>query len=153
MNEKHPQAARFSEEVSLFVESDPLVKRAVNALLAQGDRQGAVETAWVSFERAHGAQVAATDRATAEATEANLAAREQVRNEAVKAARRDAGVITGSVGGAGAHENRNATGASAEEIQAATEAMRREGDGPGSAAAIRFRQMVIGPSLGFLKSL
>jgi hypothetical protein len=150
MKEKHPAAERFSEEVAVFIDSDPLVKRAVQALLAQGDKVGATEHAWVSFQRAHGEQVAAADRAKAEATEAELAAREQVRKEQVEKARRDAGIVTGSAGGAGAHENRNVTGASREEINAAMDRMRREGEAPGSPGAMAFRKMVIGPSLGFL---
>jgi hypothetical protein len=152
MKEKHPNAERFSEEVAVFIDSDPLVKRAVQALLAQGDRQGATEHAWVSFERAHGAQVVAADHAKAEATEADLAAREQVRQEQLRIARKDAGVISGSAGGAGAHENKGATGASREEIESARERMRREGEAPGSPGAMLFRKMVIGPSLGFLNN-
>jgi hypothetical protein len=122
----------------------------VQALLAQGDKVGATEHAWVSFERAHGAQVASTDRAKAEAKEVELAAREQVRKEEVDKARKDAGVITGSAGGAGAHENRNAGGSSHDDIARAREAMIREGEAPGTPAAAAFRRMVIGPSLGFL---
>jgi hypothetical protein len=152
MKEKHPAAERFSEEVAVFIDGDPLVKRAVQALLAQGDRVGATEHAWVSFERAHGAQVVAADHAKAEATEADLAAREQVRQEQLRIARKDAGVISGSAGGAGAHENRGATGASREEIESARERMRREGEAPGSPGAMLFRKMVIGPSLGFLNN-
>ncbi len=147
MKEHHPAAERFSEEVAVYMQSDPLLASAVNALLAQGNKVGATELAWVSFERAHGEQVAAADRAKAEDKEADLAAREQVRKEQVEKARKDAGVITGSAGGAGGHEKTNAGGASREEIQAAVEAMRREGDAPGSPAAMRFRAMVIGPSL------
>lgn len=147
MRTTYPAAERFSEEVALHMQADSLLTEAVNALLAKGNKRGATVLAWKSFEATHGAQVAAQDRAKAEATEAELAAREQVRNEAVEKARKDAGVIVGSAGGAGAHENRNAAGASREEIAAAVEAMRREGDAPGSAAARRFREMVIGPSL------
>lgn len=150
MKEHHPDAERFSEEVSVFVSGNPLVKRAVDALLAQGDKVGATEFAWTSFQKIHGAEVTARDRAKDEATEAELAAREQVRQEQLAKARKDAGVITGSAGGVGAHENRNVTGASREEIAAAMEQMRREGEAPGSPAAQLFRKMVIGPSLGFL---
>jgi hypothetical protein len=142
MLREHPESARFSEEVALHIESDPLLAAAVNALLAQEKRLEATLTAWTSFQRTHSDMLSAETRAKAEEKEADLAAREQVRKERVEAARKDAGVITGSAGGAGVHEGRDAR-ASAEEIEAMRERMRREGDSPGSPAAMRFRQMVI----------
>lgn len=142
MAKNHPKAELFSDEVALHLQSDPLLARAVNALVKANDLIGATEHAWLSFEKSHGAQVAAADRAKAEEKEADLAARGQVREELVDKARRDAGVVTGSTGGMGVHENRNA-GVSREEIVAAREAMTREGDAPGSPAAQRFRQLII----------
>lgn len=146
MTERYPESIRFSEEVALHLQSDPLLTKAVNALLAQNDKIGATEMAWQSFAAKHSAAVANTIQTKAEAKEEDLAAREQVRQEALAAARKDAGVVTGSAGGAGVHESRN-TGASREEVAALTEAIRREGDAPGSPAAMRFRQLIIGPSL------
>jgi hypothetical protein len=143
---KHPAAARFSEEVALHIQSDPLLSSAINALLAQGNKVAATELAWTSFEKVHGEQVEAATRAKAEDREADLAAREQVRKEQLEKARKDAGVIQGSAGGAGVHERAAGVG-SREEIDAAKEAMRREGDAPGSPAAARWRALVIGPSL------
>lgn len=146
MTEKYPASARFSEEVALHVESDPLLGDAIRALLREGNFDGkrkATELAWTSFERAHGSQVAAEAQQTNESREAELAAREQVRQEQVARARKDAGVVTGSAGGAGAHENPNAGGASREEIEMLRDAMRREGDAPGSPAAMRFRRAII----------
>lgn len=146
MADHYPASIRFSEEVALHVTSDSLLGSAVKALLAQGNRTAATELAWKSFERAHGDQIAAEDKTKAESKEADLSAREQVRKEQVEKARKDAGVIQGSAGGAGVHE-RSAAGGSREEIEAARDAMRREGDAPGSPAAMRFRHLVIGPSL------
>lgn len=142
MKENHPTAENFAAEVALYMQSDPLLGRAVNALLAQGDKIGATELAWTTFKKVHGDQVTAAERASAEEAEADLAAREQVRKEQLERARRDAGAIQGSAGGAGVHE-RPVAGGSLEERQAAMEAMRREGDAPGSPAAKRFRELVI----------
>jgi len=142
----HPESAQFSEEVALYMQSDPLLAAAVNALLAQEKRLEATLLAWKSFEKTHTDMLSAEGRAKAEEKEMELTAREQVRKEKTIEARKDAGVIVGSPGGAGAHENRNAAH-SREEIEAVRDQMRREGDAPGSPAALRFRQMVIGPSL------
>jgi len=142
MKERHPAAERFSEEVALHLQSDPLLASAVNALLAQGNRTAATELAWTSFERSHGDQIEATVKAKAEDKESELAAREQVRKEQVEKARKDAGVIQGSAGGAGIHQGGVAAN-SREEIEASRDQMRREGDAPGSPAAMRFRQMII----------
>lgn len=146
MAENHPASTRFAEETALHIQSDPLLAKAVNALLAQGDRLGATLLAWQSFEKAHGEQVSAEEKAKAESKEADLAAREQVRQEQLEKARKDAGVIQGSAGGAGVHQNPHAA-TSQEEIVAARERMIREGDAPGTPAAKRFRDLVIGPSL------
>lgn len=146
MSKTHPEAARFTEEVALYVQSKPLLAQAIVSLRQQGKRLEATELAWTSFKEVHGAQVSAEKQAKDTETEASLAAREQVRKEKLDEARRDAGVVKGSPGGAGIHTG--AGGASSlEEIEAARQAMRREGDAPGSAAARRFRELVIGPSL------
>ncbi len=146
MKENHPDAERFSEEVALYVQSNPLLAKAVNALLKGEDRLGATELAWTSFRDAHGAKVTAETQAKDQAKEDELAAREQVRKEQLEAARRDAGVARGSVGGSGVHEGGGLRG-SAEEIEAARNRMRLEGEAPGSPGATAFRRMIIGPSL------
>jgi hypothetical protein len=146
MREHHPESAKFSEEAALYIQSEPLLAAAVNALLAQGKRTEATVLAWKEFARTHSEMLSSEERAKAEVKESDLAAREQVRQEQVAAARRDAGVVNGSPGGSGVHERGNA-GASAEEIAAMRDRMVREGEAPGSPAAMRFRQMVIGPSL------
>lgn len=145
MAEKYPAASRFSDEIALFVESDPLIASAVNALLREGTPDSkikATELAWTAFERSHGAQLAAQEQQTAQQKEADLAAREQVRQEAVAQARKDAGIVTGSAGGAGTHEM-SRQGASREEIADLTSRMRAEGDAPGSPAAAAFRRAII----------
>jgi hypothetical protein len=142
MTSNYPQSARFTEEVNLHLQSDPLLNAAVNALLAQEKRLEATELAWKSFARTHEDMLSSQEHAKAEEKEADLAAREQVRKEQVEAARKDAGVVTGSAGGTGIHENPNAAG-SREEIAAMRDGMRREGDAPGSPAAQRFRELVI----------
>lgn len=147
MSQHHPESAKFSDEVALMLQSDPVLQAGVNALLAQGDKIQATVLAWKSYERMNTGALSAASHAKAVETEADLAAREQVRKEQVQKARVDAGVITGSTGGAGVHENSNATAASREEIEAARRQMRIEGDAPGSPAAMRFREMIIGPSL------
>lgn len=146
LSEKYPDSAKFAEEVALFVESDPLIASAVNALLREGTFEGklkASELAWKQFAAAHSARVTAEVTAAAENKEAELAAREQVRQEQLAQARKDAGVVTGSVGGSGAHDSPRAAGVTQEEIDALREQMRREGDAPGSPAATRFRRAII----------
>jgi hypothetical protein len=143
MKTKYPGSERFSEEIALNLQSDPLLASAVDALFAKGKRLQATELAWKGFAQSHGDQIAATAQTKAEEKEVDLAAREQVRKEAVERARRDAGVVTGSAGGAGAHENQNASGPTREHIDQLREAMRREGDSPGSPAAAAFRRAII----------
>lgn len=146
MAEKYPNSTRFSEEVALNMESDPLLLSAVKALLAQNTfdaKRQATELAWTAFERSHGAQLSAEERKTAEEKEADLAAREQVRQEQLAKARKDAGIVTGSAGGSGTHENTNAAGASREELEHLRARMRAEGDTPGSAAAAAYRRAII----------
>lgn len=143
MDEKYPAAQKFATEIGLHVQSDPLLAKAVAALVAQGDEIGASEMAWLAYERAVKSNMSETERADAEKTEMELAAREQVRNEAVERARKDAGVIVGSPGGAGIHQNLD-TGASREEIEMLAAEMRRQGEAPGSPAAAAWRHAVIG---------
>jgi hypothetical protein len=147
MAERHPNSAKFANEAALYLQSDPLLAAAVNALFKSGERIKATELAWTSFERVHGAQVNAEKLEADTKKEEDLAAREQVRKELVENARRDAGVVAGSAGGAGVHTNPNAGARSREEIDALTQRMRVEGDAPGSPAAVAFRRAVIGPSL------
>lgn len=143
MTDKYPDSTKFSEEVALHVESDPLLQSAVKALLDRGDKLKATELAWTSFERAHRDAVSQAKLQTDAQKEEDLTARGQVRKEVVDNARKDAGIVTGSAGGGGMHENPNAGSTSPEEIERLRDAMRREGDAPGSAAAMRFRRAII----------
>ena len=143
MEVKYPDASKFAAEIGLHVQSDPLLSKAVAALVSRGEEVEASELAWVSYERAVKMSGDSTARAEATLTEQELAAREQVRNEAVARARVDAGVITGSPGGAGIHQNLD-VGPGREEIESLAAEMRRQGDAPGSPAAAAWRHAVIG---------
>jgi len=140
MTKTYPQAAPFADEIGLFVQTNPLISKAVNALVASGDRVGATELAWVSFDRARSSGQTQATLAAAMQKEVQLGAADQVRKEAVDAARIDAGVPTS--GASGVHEAKAAV-ASQEEINALANAMRAYGDQPGSPAAAEWRRHVI----------
>ena len=144
MSNKYPQADQFANEIGLHVSSDPLLSEAVAALVARGKEVQASELAWLSYQRTTKMLGDVASRADAEKVETDLSAREQVRNEAVERARKDAGIVTGSPGGAGVHQNPDAGGSSQAEIAALAAEMQRTGDAPGSAAAARWRHAVIG---------
>lgn len=144
MEQKYPKANQFADEIGLHVQTDPVLAEAVAALIAQGKEIRASELAWLSFERTMNASGSAITRAEAEKTEEELAAREQVRKEATARARADAGIVSGSAGGVGIHENPTAGGSSREEIAQLASEMARQGDAPGSPAAARWRHAVIG---------
>jgi hypothetical protein len=144
MKEHYPNSDKFAPEIGLHIQSDPLLSEAVAALVAQGKEIKASELAWISFERAQRAHGTAVSRAEAELSEQDLAAREQVRKEAVARARIDAGVITGSAGGGGVHENTQLASTSKEEIARLGREMARTGEAPGSPAAEAWRRAVIG---------
>lgn len=143
MRAKYPESVRFADEVSLLVQSDPVLGAAVSALLAQGKRLEATELSWQTYERVARDSVAATQRKADENLEADLTERDTVRKELRDKALKDAGVVTGSAGGTGAHENQNAALGRRESIDSAASAMRREGNAPGSQAAAAWRRLVI----------
>lgn len=147
MDAHYPNSLKHSTEIGLHIQSDPMLQEAVAALVAVGKEVQASVLAWQSYERAVGDGSAAVVMADAQAKEADLAAKGQVRQELLDKARIDAGVIKGSAGGQGIHENQNATGASREELSALQAQMRMEGDTPGSPAAARFRHLIIGRHL------
>lgn len=147
MEANHPESLKHSDEIGLHIQSNPLLQKAVSALVAQGNLIEASELAWESYERAVSTGAAVKEVAQAQAKEADLAAKGQVRQELVEKARIDAGVIHGSAGGQGIHERTDAAGASPSEIAALQAQMRMEGDAPGSPAATRFRHLVIGRTL------
>jgi hypothetical protein len=143
MDEKYPNASKFAAEIGLHVQSDPLLSKAVAALVSRGEEVEASELAWLAYSRAVQMSGDSVARAEAQMTEEELKAREQVRNEAVARARVDAGVIQGSPGGAGIHQNAD-VGPGREEIELLAAEMRRQGDAPGSPAAAAWRHAVIG---------
>lgn len=145
MRTKYPDSQNFDEEVGLHVRSNPLLAKAVSALARAGDEVGAAELAWTEFDKSRGGSGHPTlTRAEAENREAELAAREQVRNEHREAALKDAGIVHGSAGGSSSVETPGVTGPSQDDINAYAQAMQREGEAPGSAAAARWRHAVIG---------
>ncbi len=143
MDGKYPKASQFATEIGLHVQTDPLLAKAVAAMVAQGNEVEASELAWLSYERAVLATQSTETRAQAAETEADLAARGQVRQDLKERALKDAGVVTGSPGGAGIHTNPNQA-SSAEEIERLAQLMKRSGEQPGSPAAAAWRHAVIG---------
>lgn len=144
MKEHHPDSLTFADEIGLFIQSNPLLQEAVSALVAQGKEIKASELAWTSYSQDRGMTNAAEIRAKAAEKEAELAAKGQVRSELVEAARADAGVVTGSAGGQGIHQKTGTSGPSREEIAQAAAEMSRTGEAPGTPAAARFRDLIIG---------
>lgn len=140
---KHPRASQFVEELGLFVQSDPLLASAVNALTEKEMLKEATELAWTTFEKTLPPESGPDPRALAETEKAEIAAqaREQARKEAVEAARRDAGVMTSSVGGV--HEALE-TGPSEDEVAIAAARMRATGIGK-DWRALTFGRELTGP--------
>jgi hypothetical protein len=143
MKEKYPTSEKFAPEIGLHVQTDPLLAKAVSALVAQGSEVEASELAWLSYERAVLTHKTTETLEQAKETEADLAARGQVRQDLKERALKDAGVVVGSPGGAGVHTNGNVA-SSAEEIERLAQAMKRQGESPGSPAAAAWRHAVIG---------
>lgn len=140
MKNTYPRSVDFVDEMGLYVRANPVLAKAVSALSAQGDHIGATALAWETFERTLPPpdDPNAEERAAAERREAEGAAKEQVRREAVEQARRDAGVSSTSV--TGTHENTE-TGASAAEVADAAREMNATGLGH------RWRALTIGKDL------
>ena len=142
MSHKYPNAEKFANEIGLFISSDPLLSEAVAALVARGKEIEASELAWISYERSVKSNETAETRAAAQKTEDDLLVREQVRKEATERARRDAGIVTGSPGGAGIHQTPNQS-TNREAIDYLAAEMRRSGEAPGTPAAAAWRKAVI----------
>lgn len=147
MAEKYPNSMNVNDdEFGLFLRSNPLLMDAMTALRAQGREQRAAELGYTEFEKARGgvAPAGGMTRAEAERKEEDLTAREQVRKELREEALKDAGIVHGSAGGSSAVETPGITGPSQDDINAVAERMKREGDAPGSPAAMEWRRMTIG---------
>lgn len=147
MQGKYPDSLNFADEIGLHVQSDPLLQQAVSAMVAQGKEIQASELAWQSYVRVRDGQAFQNQLASATEKEVTLEAQEQVRREALAAARKDAGIMGGSAGGQGVHEAPAQALSSQEEINRALEAMRRVGDAPGTPEAARWRALTILPGL------
>lgn len=146
MEAKYPKSNQFATEIGLHVQSDPLLSKAIAAMVSQGSEIEASELAWLSYERAVLMNSNTETHAKAAETEADLAAREQVRNEHLARARKDAGIVTGAPGGAGIHQNPGMA-TSQEQIEHLAQQMKREGETPGSRSAAAWRHAVIGRHL------
>ena len=143
MDSKYPKASQFATEIGLHVQTDPLLAKAVAAMVAQGNEIEASELAWLSYERAVLTTQNAETVKQATEVEADLEARGQVRQDLKERALKDAGVVVGSPGGAGVHQNPNQA-SSAEEIERLAQLMKRSGEAPGTPAAAAWRHAVIG---------
>lgn len=144
MEKNYPESMKFTDEIGLFVESDPVIGNAINALVTQGQKEQAAVLAWTQYQRSRDAGQLASSLDAAKNKEVELQAYDQVRKEAVERARIDAG-IPGSAAG-GVHE-RVESEPSYDEIRYAADAMRAYGMTPGNPAAARWRELTIGKSL------
>jgi len=140
MRKTYPDSMNFVDEISVFVQSDPVASAGVSALVGKGQRVEASVLAWKLFSTAH----ALEQRKADENTEIKGEAAAQVRKEAVDAARKDAGVMTTMA--SGVHETPNLN-ISEEEVVAAMNEMRRTGDAPGSPGGARWRALTIARDL------
>ncbi len=135
MSEKHPASMQFTQELGLFIKTDPEVSGVVTALIEKNLHEQAMVYAWNGFVNKHGLDLSkATPFVPAPSTPENvrkeivLDAADQVRREAIEEARRHAGVIPAMGAGAhGVHETPPA-GPSAGEMDEAT-ALMRQGHG------------------------
>lgn len=144
MKDKYPDAEKFADEIGLFVQTNPLISKAVNALATGGDRIAASELAYLEFKKVQDTTAVRDAKVAAETKEIQLEAADQVRKEAVDAARKDAGIMASAAGGV--HEVRS-TAPARGELEEAAAGMRAYGMQPGNPAAAKWRQLVIGPSL------
>ena len=138
---------KFADEIGLYVQAEPLVAKAISALVAKGDEQSVIDAtvfAWQQYDKARQNGSAAASLAVAQQQEIKLEAADQVRKEAVDQARKDAGIPGTSAGGV--HET---TGAQVDqnEIEAAAQAMRAYGSTPGNPGAAKWRELTIGRTL------
>jgi hypothetical protein len=114
METKYPGSSHRADELHLYVQSEPTVSSAVAALLQQGKEFEATELAWRLMTSSSPSQSPALT--PAQVKQETLTAQNLVRQEAVDAARKDAGVFTSA--GGGVHEA-PAVGPSQDEIAAA----------------------------------
>jgi len=138
MREKHPAALDFVDEIDVFIRTNPLINKAVNALINSNDHREAAELAWTEFDRARNAVIQANQTATNQVKEIQLDAADKVRQDAVDQARQDAGVFATVAGGV--HETVK-VGPTQEDIDAAAARMRNTGLGD------EWRRLTIGRDL------
>lgn len=100
MEIKYPGSSHRADELHLYVQSEPTVSAAVAALLQQGKEFEATEFAWRLMTSSSPSPSPAVT--PAQVNQEMTTARDLVRQEAVDAARKDAGVITSA--GGGVHE-------------------------------------------------
>jgi hypothetical protein len=144
MAEKYPESLSVSDdEFGVFMQSNPRLARALNAMRAQGQEIEAAEFGYTEFAKSRGTLTGAP-LASAQRVEDDLAERERVRLELRDKALIDAGVVHGSAGGSSAVETPGIVGPSQEDINQLADRMRREGEAPGSPAAMAWRQATIG---------
>jgi hypothetical protein len=94
MDLHYPDASKFGDEIAQFIETDAALKAMVQEKWNAEDYQGAMEIAFLRFERTRGAQ-----------TEEQMQANQVVRQEAVEQARGDANMISSSAASSpGVHE-------------------------------------------------
>ncbi len=144
MRREYPDSMRFTDEIGLFTQTNPVVGKITAALIRDGNLKEAAVYAWKEYAAAQGAQIATQQVQSDAKKEVVLEAADQVRREAVEQARKDAGVLTTSA--AGVHETDN-PGPQQDEIDAAARAMKSYGDAPGSPAGQRWRELTIGRTL------
>lgn len=124
MRVKHPDALNHTDEIALFIKTNPLVDTAIGSMIAAGREKEAAELAWLQYDAARNAGTMATAQTAKEAIQ--LDAANQVRREAVEQARVDAGVQVTNAGGV--HETPAVT-TSREELERAAAEMRTTGLG------------------------
>lgn len=123
MEIKYPGSSNRADELHLYIQSEPTVSAAVSALLAQGKEFEATELAWRLMTSSSPSRSPALT--PAQVKQETLTAQDLVRQEAVDAARKDAGVITSA--GGGVHEA-PPTGPSVDDIMAAAAYGQRTAD-------------------------
>jgi len=101
MEERYPGSSNRADELHLYVKSDPALTQAVTTLIASGKEFEATEMAWRLMTNA--LPVSSPALTPAHVKEVTLQAQDAVRQEAVDAARKDAGVFTTT--GGGIHES------------------------------------------------
>lgn len=140
MRTNYPDSVNFTDEINLFVNTDPMTGTVVRTLLAAGKKEEAAVTAWQNYARAASVETNAKIRTNNIQKETVLDAADQVRKEAVERARIDAGVPTTTAGGI--HESPEAS-TSREEIEAAAAGMAAGDVG----SAILWRKLTVGRDL------